>query len=303
MLSFDVTSYLQDRGIEYDEEGKNTTPGWVEVNCPFCGDDPSTHLGISPERLLNCWRCGTRGSVIKYVMTMERCSFYDAKKIVEEEFIDETLKHLHQDKEEVIKNQKVIFPTMKTLNSDHLKYLEKRGFDPYEIERKYKLSATGRCIGDNKKYSYRIIIPVYVNHMPVSFTAMDYTDTRQRYIHSDNSRSAINMKNVLYNVDTVRDTVVVVEGVTDCWKIGDSCVATMGNVVTTHQILFLVRRKVQRCFVLFDSEVQAQKNAKITAEKLSGMIPYVETCELEGINDPGELSLKEAKELRKKLRI
>ena len=61
----DTKALLDDLGIDYKLSGKNVTSGWIEVNCPFCGD-PSYHLGISPTNLFHCWRCGEKGNLIKY---------------------------------------------------------------------------------------------------------------------------------------------------------------------------------------------------------------------------------------------
>jgi len=302
MLAFDIEAYLQNRGIEYITEGKNVTAGWLEINCPFCGDDPSFHMGVSPERWISCWRCGTKGSVLKYIMFVEDCSYGKAKKIAME-FVDETLSHLKiEDRDEIYRPSKVVLPESKKLLDDHYNYLENRGFDAKEIERKYKLTATGKCRGIDSKYSYRILVPVLVNRLPVSFTALSHTSSRQRYLHCEDSRAVIPMKSLFYNIDSVRDTALIVEGVTDVWRMGDGCIAAMGEVFTIKQVLFLVRRKVLRCFVMFDAEYNAQKRAKSLAEMLSGFIKHVEIYELE-IGDPGELSEEEAKKIRQDIRI
>ena len=55
--NFDWRGLLEYVGVEYVEGGKNTSSGNLAIACPLCGDDPSTHFGIDPERgLFNCWR-------------------------------------------------------------------------------------------------------------------------------------------------------------------------------------------------------------------------------------------------------
>ena len=56
---FDVISFLEEYNIDYTTSGKNVTSGWVEINCPFCGDDPSYHMGVNlSSGLYHCWICG-----------------------------------------------------------------------------------------------------------------------------------------------------------------------------------------------------------------------------------------------------
>jgi hypothetical protein len=300
-LSFDLMSYLQERGIDYTEEGKNTTAGWVEVNCPFCGDDPSYHLGISAERMINCWRCGTKGSVLKYIAAIENVSWKKASAIAGK-FIDETLAHINLEDEEVQRRTKVVFPEMEELSEQHYAYLNRRHFDPARIKREYKLKATRRCTGRSKKYSNRIIIPIIMNRFPVNFTAMDYTGTKQRYVHCENDNAVLPMKHLFYNIDTIRDTALIVEGVTDCWRIGEGCIATMGDIYTPNQIALLARRKVLRCFIMFDAEPLATKRAEHLADKLSTYIAHVEVLYLD-TGDPGDMSDDEAMDLRNSISL
>jgi hypothetical protein len=36
-------------GVTWTDTGRNTARGWVSIACPWCGDDPSAHLGINEE--------------------------------------------------------------------------------------------------------------------------------------------------------------------------------------------------------------------------------------------------------------
>lgn len=299
LYKFDLIAYLQDKGIEYSEDGKNTTSGWTEVNCPFCGDDPSMHLGISPERLLNCWRCGAKGSVLKYIRAIENCSWAQAKKVTSN-YVDDSLQHLKTDimERSTREGKGTILPEgIENLSEIHYQYLEERGYDPIYIERKYKLKALGRALKhEDRKFQFRLIIPIIQNNIVVNFTARDFAGTRiPKYINQSNENAIVPMKNCVYNIDSVRDTVLVLEGVTDVWRMGDGSVAMMGVEFTTKQLNLLLQKKPKRAFVMFDAEEQAQKRANKIANVLSGFAK-TEILELKN-GDPGELTQEEADEI------
>lgn len=303
LYTFDLESYLQDRDIEYATTGKNVSDGWTEVRCPFC-DDNSMHLGISSERLINCWRCGTKGSVIKYIMVMENCSFHKAEQIVKQ-FLDDTLEHLRVDiTERSVRTGKgsVLPKDVEPLSLQHYKYLESRGYNPLEIEKKYKLKALGKAHGDDKKYQFRIIIPMIVNGIIVNFTARDFTGKQHpKYINLSNDKAIIPIKDCVYNIDTVRDIALIVEGATDVWRMGNGTIATMGIEFTQSQVNLILKKKPKKIFTMFDSEPRAQKQAQKLAETLSGF-SSVENIELES-GDPGLLTQPEADNILRDLGI
>ena len=50
-------------------------------------------------------------------------------------------------------------------------------------------------------------------------------------------KSVVNYKDILYNMDRVQgEKVVVVEGITDVWRMGDGFVASFGTTLTSAQI-------------------------------------------------------------------
>jgi len=300
ILAFDVESYLQDRGIEFVTEGKNTSNGWVETRCVFC-DDNSAHLGISPERTISCWRCGVKGNVIKYIHEVENCSWDKAKKIVNE-FVDETLSHLQYEDQQTFHGNKLILPQgLENLNERHYEYLQSRGFDPLLIEKKYKLKALGKSQNaEDRKFAYRIFVPILLNNRIVHFTMADYTGRRNpKYLHQEDEKAVYQMKECLYNIDTLRDIALIVEGVSDVWRMGDGAIATMGIKYTTAQINLLVRRKPKKIFIMFDAEEEAQSQANKLANSLAGFV-NTEVLELD-YNDPGSLTDSEAKHILREI--
>lgn len=298
---FNVESYLEDRGIGYATEGSNVTEGWTEVQCPFCGDDPSTHLGISPERLIHCWRCGVKGDIRKYIKMVEDCSWSKTQKIIKE-FTDTSIPYPSlTEVEHQSSRMKTVMPkNIENLSEIHYEYLEGRGFDPMVIERKYKLKALGRATGEDRKFQYRIIIPIIMGGHTVNFVARDFTGKRSpKYLNQENDKAVLHIKSCLYNIDTVRDIALIVEGVTDVWRMGDGAVATMGIEYTMKQINLLIKKKPKKCYVMFDSEERAQEQAKKIANILSGFMKTV-MLELDS-GDPGGLSQEEANRIRREI--
>ena len=67
--TFDVYEYLDDRGLVYSEEGDNVSEGWVNITCPFCGDDKN-HMGINlRSKYFHCWICNeSSNNMINLIM-------------------------------------------------------------------------------------------------------------------------------------------------------------------------------------------------------------------------------------------
>jgi len=60
----DIISLFENNDIEFYSSGKNNSRGWVELNCPFCGNDPSFHLGVNlSSGIFHCWICGAKGGI------------------------------------------------------------------------------------------------------------------------------------------------------------------------------------------------------------------------------------------------
>jgi len=296
LTQFDIERYLKAKGVYVDSEGKNVQSGWIAIQCLWC-DDPSNHLGINPQTGgINCWRCPAKGTIIKLVMALEHTSSHSA--------ILELKKHTQR----VLSNQsrsfgsdqtpnsnqqvKLDFETSKSSDKYHIDYLRGRGFDPDFLTQHYKLQFAGP-LGD---YRMRIIVPIYMHRQLVSFTTRDVTGRAHiPWLHGKPEHIVLTPKECLYNLDSVEDTVLVLEGASDVWRIGDGAVATFGDKYTTEQVRLL--RNVKRAFVLFDTEEAAQENASRLAYDLSAFVSDVHIYELsEG--DPGELSEDDVKAIR-----
>ena len=106
----------------------------------------------------------------------------------------------------------------------------------------------------------------------------------------------------MYGLDEVdTDTLVVVEGITDVWRLGPGAVATFGTGYKPSQILMM--SQFERIFLLFDSEQDdpnAIKRSEELANTLSSIGKEVEIIELDE-GDPGDLKQEDADHLMKDL--
>jgi len=299
---FDFRKYLDHKRIKYDVSGKNISDrgGWIGTKCLWC-QDHSNHLGINLDtKGFNCWICPAKGKTpFSFIMKLENCTFSHAEKIVQNfssvrVLIKQRTLLTSEDRQsvDVVLNAE---RAEKQLLFLHRKYLESRNFDPDYIFDKYKLM----CCGVGSRWCHRLIIPFYQKNQIVTFTARDVTDkARVPYDHLPNLDSIVPVKETLYNLESLKDTAIVVEGPTDVWRIGDGACAVMGYKYTANQVLAL--SNMRRVFVLFDTEEKAQKLAEEFAFELSTMVPFVEILELES-GDPGDLSEDDARSLRREI--
>ena len=175
----------------------------------------------------------------------------------------------------------------------HENFLKSRYFDPIHIMEKYKI----KFCGPLGHYKLRIIVPVFDRGQCISFVARDATNrAKSPYLNCPNEQGLIDIRNTVYNLDNARGPdVIVVEGVTDVWRIGDNCVATLGIKYTTMQVLTL--SQYRRCFILFDSEDQAQEQAEKLSYDLATIVQEVTRLQLPK-GDPADLKNSEVKALR-----
>jgi DNA primase len=113
-----------------------------------------------------------------------------------------------------------------------------------------------------------------------------------------NEESIIPPKHCLYNIDSVQDTAIAVEGATDVWRLGAGAVATLGSRWTSQQVALLSGLK--NLFVMFDSESLAIEQAYRFAHAASSVVRSVNVIELtEG--DPADLSQDTVDNIRREI--
>jgi len=292
-MIFDAVSFLNDYNLNFDTEGKNVQAGWIGIKCPACGDH-SNHGGFSLEDgHYYCWRCG--GHKVNYIIgLLLGCSRAEAVRI-ESKYSDKYLLYKKRDKKKAVK--------VELRGNDELlaidkKYLIKRGFDPSFLQNKYKLRGS-EIAGD---WRFRLIVPVYYKGELVTFQGRDVSGKSDiKYKSLSIEESVFDVKSVLYGIDDCYgDTISVVEGVFDKWRMGEGFVASFGKNLTERQLYFLI--KFKRIFFLIDSNDPLSKKFAVRySEFIAGMGKEAVVFDMENGKDPGELTETEAKEVRREM--
>lgn len=282
----DLRDLLDSLNIHYTSSGKNVSAGWVGVQCPFC-DDNHNHMGINiRSKLVSCWKCGKTGSIIQY-LTRELNSFNKAMEVIGK-FIPRTLKIEREMERSGVLKVELPSNAKIGLSIYHKIYLKKRGFDPEYLSEKYNL----HHVGPVGKFKNRIIVPVIKNYRLMTFTSVDIADESiQRYKHLEDELSIVPMKHILYNAETSDNyNVYVVEGLFDCYRIGDGCVPTWGVKFTAEQKKLLA--KFKRVTIIGDGDRDGWRFNEILGNELSAFSD-VRYFKLEAGLDPDTLTKEE----------
>jgi len=287
------TELLEEYDIPQAPEGhEHSTEGWVQFDCPFCGmDSRRYHMGYNISGgFVNCWQCGAH-SIASVLVEYTELPYKEIKKLLNELDATVTKPEFHD-----AKTSLVLPSGINKLKTAHIHYLSSRGYDYHEIQRLWQIKG----IGIKGNLRWRLFIPILYQNKVVSWTTRALSDkVSHKYISAKPKQELIPHKNILYGMDYVRHTAVIVEGPLDAWAVGPGAVATFGTAFTKQQVLELLR--VPRKIICYDNEKEAQKQAKKLCDALGGFGGDVLNVQLDS-KDPGEANPKELKKLRKFLK-
>lgn len=155
-------------------------------------------------------------------------------------------------------------------------YLADRGFDPTEIGARWSITY---CMRDDRVRPNlwgRLVIPIYgLQEGPQSpqrgIGREVYLGWQARTIIADSpsnprylSMTGLKKSTLLYGLPQVHTTigpVVIVEGVTDVWRMKTDCVATLGKSLSQEQIGLILRHfRGMRIVLLFDADATDDAN-------------------------------------------
>jgi DNA primase len=194
--------------------------------------------------------------------------------------------------------------------------LEHRGFDPDWIALEHGVKAAGpKCLWEGEGatsdwkgswFSNRLIVPIRdKSGQVVNFQGRSILkDEMVRWKGPPVDRVPVHQKTLLYGHHACTgDTVAVVEGICDQWRLGRGSVATFGTSLTVQQLRLL--GGFRRVLFLFDSEPEAQARARRYAADLAALGRSVSVVDLElsGKRDMADLSEEEARAVRRELGI
>lgn len=284
-------------GVPYREAGQHhhVSQGFIGIDCPFCSPNSGRFkLGYHVRgRFMTCWTCGWQS--VSWAMLQIRPDVGYHK-------MQELCKGLHGDKVVVMLKRagkyRVPAITHSIWNENgglHRRYLAQRGLKRVETVALWRLTA----ICQSPRLPWRLFIPIISNGQEVSWTTRAiHPDNQPRYVSARPEEELRPHKSLLYGGDFVRNATIIVEGPADVWKVGPGTVATFGTQFTREQVLTL--SKIPLRAVVFDSEPAAKRAAGKLCDLLSSFPGKTLRYQCESGKDPGEASVEEIKEMRKK---
>jgi len=301
-LVFDVKRFIQDYDINNYPEGKNVGKGWIGIECPFCKDG-TVHGGFNiKEGYFSCWKCGGH-NLYESIKALTELNHSDIIDILKNYKIGDNDTDIKIEPSNEVKNEFVIIPG-NPLYGPYIQYLINRNFDPVKLEKQYALKATGP-IGD---YKFRIVAPIVFRGKEVSYQARSIINHENvaKYLPCPKEKEVIHYKKILYNLDNCNgDNIIVVEGITSVWRLGNHSAATFGIQYTTKQAYLL--SKFKKIFLVFDNDPERISQSTIQAKKLISCVhQFTDHSEIFLINftgkkDPGEFTDQEAAEFKNDL--
>ena len=294
-MPFDAKSFLTNHGIpQAPANHRHHRRGWVNVRCPWCSGNPGYHLGFNTDGgYATCYRCGFHWTP-KAVAALLKISIPKAKDLIQPYLTGEQIREF---KERHYVDNIQYPPDTGPMNNKQRRYLEERNFDPEQLETEWELKGVGRY----GMYKGRILAPIRLHGELISYQTRDVTDeAAAKYMACADNEEVYHHGYTLYGIDKCNSKrVVVVEGVTDTWRLGAGVVGCFGIEYTPQQVLML-GKKFDLVFPFFDSEDQAQEKA----EQLSyDLMEFNTECQIliPLIGDPGSMPQDEADALMREL--
>jgi len=293
----DIIKLYNDYNIQYVTgagNGKHARDGWVNVPCPYCVGTFGHHLGWNEAgEYFSCYRCGWH-SPIKTFGLLLGLNFNETKVLVRKYRLG---RKVTENSPKKAKKQLLLPTHLTRLQQNHLTYLEERNFDTKKLIRQWHIKGTGplSMVGE-LRYKHRIFIPYYWNGEIVTFDTRDISGkAEEKYKACPPEREIMERKKILYgDQESWQEFGICLEGPTDVWRFGPLCFATSGIAFTKEQVN-LIAQIFKFIFIVFDSEPQAQKQAKKLRSELMGLGTDSEIIIIKK-GDPGSMPQAEADE-------
>ena len=182
----------------------------------------------------------------------------------------------------------------------HIDYLAGRGFNPERTIREWKLFASGHQAPAG--FTFRVIIPIYDEQDRIlSYTSRAISDkAKLKYKACPETETTFSTKECIYGLNNVlNDSILIVEGPTDVWKMGAGAVCPCGIAFTPRQIRIL--SAFTKRYILFDNEEEAQVRANTLGEELDCFGGETWILRNTEYKDPGEMPEAKARKLASRI--
>lgn len=283
-----VIEFLKDHGIRIWNPGEHhhVTRNYIGFDCPFCSPNSGRvragyHL---TKNFISCWTCGGH-SIGSTLSELTGKSISECLRTLDPFTSWHTIPKKVQGRLKIPSGVGPLLPP-------HIRYLEKRGFDPDVLVQTWKIGG----IGNSATHPWRIFIPIESNGEMVSWTTRTISKNPIRYRSAEAEHERMSAKSILYGEDLIPGhSIIVHEGPTDVWRTGPGSVATMGLTYTTAQVR-RIASFVKRV-ICYDSEPQAQIRATSLCQELA-LFPGMTINVTLNAKDAGCASKRETGRLR-----
>jgi hypothetical protein len=189
------------------------------------------------------------------------------------------------------------------LPADHAAniYLQQRGFDPVELSKNYGIAY---CDDPDPRYEMagnRLIIPIVIRGELVGWQARFIGDRDWKNCSVAKYYSAPGMAKrlILYNLDQAKQQpfIVLVEGVTDVWRVGPMAVAMLGKSMSfTQKRELICSFRLKPLVVMLDGDALSE-NDGVCQELASEFEKGIVKVSLPDGSDPASLPREEIMDL------
>jgi len=293
----DLAALARDNNIPAITSGnKHCQKGWLQLSCPFCSSGTGFHMGFNlTTGIFHCWMCGSLRAREVVERLLPGKSFGE----IISKYGGRRQLRVVSDKERSDIKEIEVPDGFKRMSSVHHKYLASRGFDSVYLEAEWGLLGTEQRA--EVGWSWRLIIPIH-DHLGklVNFQgrSLGEASARPRYMTWKPEVSS----RLLYGEHKVigqTDSILIVEGPADAWRLGPGAVATLGAGWSDTQAARISGYRNRHIF--FDPDSTGVKRAEGLAEWLTALAGNTEI--LVGDVEPGDLSSDDAMKLMASLGI
>lgn len=250
-----------------DHYGLNeSTNGWFETECPFCGK--KNKLCINPEfNYLKCWTCDFKGDIYYFLDLAEKLKFKEAYQLISS-YREQSYSYVVSERRTF--NSLNVFNTSSNFSfpcgykpllegGTHLgslarAYLGRRKFDLEYLADKGFGYVDEVCQDLTKDLFGYIIMPFSRNGIYYYYNARNYMNNPLRYKNPSTEAFGVGKSSLLWNEDALLQTkkLWVMEGVFSALTIGDDAIATMGKSVSASQISKILKSSAKEIVIAFD---------------------------------------------------
>jgi len=288
--------------VEWRDHGGNSSRNSIAIKCPFCRDDPSTHLAVAYDGAgYYCYRNPLhRGVSASRLLVRLGASYDEAQRLLRHYSGGPTVVAAPREVPSFSQLQTAWSHFDPVSQSDrYIDYLTCRGFEDADLVADYYDMRYAR-VG---KWSGRLLIPYYENGSLISWVGRSIINHDPKYLAQISDASLLF---VPVRTQAAYSVGILVEGPLDALKIAAACrtqgimaAALSGKALPASKLLRISRflDGCARRYLAPDSDVpMSQIMAAINTIACALKSRYIRRLPIpQGRKDPGELSYQEVR--------